>query len=101
MLLMPSRAEPCGLTQFYAFRYGTVPIVHGTGGLADSVVDVSYDSLQAGAATGFSFGPPTASAFQWAVERALALFRNGPRGGGSWPRARRRISAGTLRPANI
>lgn len=75
MLLMPSRAEPCGLTQFYAFRYGTVPIVHGTGGLADSVVDVSYDSLQAGAATGFSFGPPTASAFQWAVERALGLFR--------------------------
>lgn len=74
MLLMPSRSEPCGLTQFYAFRYGTVPVVHRTGGLADSVTDVTYETLLAGSATGFMFGTPTASAFQWALERALGMF---------------------------
>lgn len=73
MLLMPSRTEPCGLTQFYAFRYGTVPVVHRTGGLADSVVDVTHESI-AGSATGFTFDRPTTGAFQWALERALAIF---------------------------
>ncbi|CAA7623166.1 glycogen synthase GlgA [Magnetospirillum sp. UT-4] len=76
MLLMPSRFEPCGLTQFYAFRYGTVPVAHATGGLADTVVDASYDSLMTGTATGFSFEHANAGAFQWALERALGVYRN-------------------------
>ncbi|MGE5503515.1 MAG: glycogen synthase GlgA [Actinomycetota bacterium] len=75
MMLMPSRFEPCGLTQFYAFRYGTVPIAHATGGLADTVVDATYDSLMTGTATGFTFDHVNAGAFQWAIERALALYR--------------------------
>lgn len=75
MLVMPSRFEPCGLTQFYAFRYGTVPVVHVTGGLADTVVDTTYDGLMTGTATGFAFEYANAGAFQWTVERAVAMFR--------------------------
>ncbi|MBC7951595.1 MAG: glycogen synthase GlgA [Rhodospirillaceae bacterium] len=75
MLVMPSRFEPCGLTQFYAFRYGTVPVVHVTGGLADTVVDTTYDGLMTGTATGFAFEHANAGAFQWTVERAVAMFR--------------------------
>jgi starch synthase len=76
MLLMPSRFEPCGLSQMYAQRYATLPIVHSTGGLADTVVNASYDTLLTGAATGFQFDQPTASAFQWCIERAIALYRH-------------------------
>jgi len=75
MLLLPSRYEPCGLTQFYAFRYGTVPIAHATGGLADTVADTSYDSLMTGTATGFVFEHASLGAFQWCIERATELFR--------------------------
>ncbi|HSV28337.1 MAG TPA: glycogen synthase GlgA, partial [Candidatus Omnitrophota bacterium] len=75
MLLMPSRFEPCGLTQFYAFRYGCVPVVHSTGGLADTVMDTTYDSVMTGTATGFVFEHANAGAFQWCVERALGTFR--------------------------
>lgn len=75
MMLMPSRSEPCGLTQFYAFRYGTLPVVHATGGLADTVVDTSYDTLMTGTANGFSFEHGNAGAFQWCIDRALSLFR--------------------------
>ena len=74
ILLMPSRFEPCGLTQFYAMRYGTVPVVHATGGLADTVMDCSYDGLMTGTGTGFVFEHANAGAFQWCVERALASF---------------------------
>lgn len=76
MLVMPSRFEPCGLTQFYAFRYGTVPVAHMTGGLADTVVDATYDSMMTGTANGFVFEHANAGAFQWTMERALALFRD-------------------------
>lgn len=76
ILLMPSRYEPCGLTQIYALRYGTLPVVHMTGGLADTVVDATYDAIQQGAATGFRFDQPTASAFQWAIERAIGLYHH-------------------------
>jgi len=75
MLVMPSRFEPCGLTQFYAMRYGTIPVVHVTGGLADTVVDTTYDGLMTGTATGFAFEHANAGAFQWTVERALGMFR--------------------------
>lgn len=89
ILLMPSRFEPCGLTQFYAFRYGTVPVAHATGGLADTVMDTTYDTLMTGTATGFAFEHLNAGAFQWAVERAVALFAQKPQ----W----RKIQAACLR----
>jgi len=74
MLVMPSRFEPCGLTQFYAMRYGAVPVVHATGGLADTVMDCSYDGLVTGTGTGFVFEHANAGAFQWCLERAIAAF---------------------------
>jgi starch synthase len=76
IVLMPSRFEPCGLTQIYAMRYGTLPVVHRTGGLADTVVDATYDALLLGTATGFLFEQPTASAFQWSIERAIGIYRH-------------------------
>jgi len=71
MFLMPSRFEPCGLNQFYSLKYGTVPIVHNTGGLADSVVDCNEESLANNTATGFKFYNPTAADLQQAILRAL------------------------------
>lgn len=76
VLLMPSRFEPCGLTQIYALRYATLPLVHRTGGLADTVVDATYDALLHGTATGFAFEQPSAGALQWCIERAIALYHH-------------------------
>ncbi len=76
MFLMPSRYEPCGLNQMYSLRYGTPPIVHETGGLADTVTNASPETLQAGAANGFSFGKFTQAACDDAINRALAAFQN-------------------------
>ncbi len=76
MFLMPSRYEPSGLNQLYSLRYGTVPIVRRTGGLADSVVDVSPESLHAGRANGFVFDAYTPEALVATVGRALAGFRD-------------------------
>jgi starch synthase len=73
--LMPSLFEPCGLTQLYSLRYGTIPIVHRTGGLADSVED--YDA-ETGEGTGFVFNSYSPVAFTEACRRALALYRNKP-----------------------
>lgn len=81
--LMPSRFEPCGLNQLYSLRYGTVPIVHRTGGLADTVVHVNPRSLADGSATGFLFDEPTGESLWRAVQQALALFRGG---GDTWRR---------------
>ena len=72
--LMPSRFEPCGMNQMYSLRYGTPPIVHATGGLADTVIDANPATLADGTATGFSFVPATASALGGAIERFLELF---------------------------
>ncbi len=72
-LLVPSRYEPCGLTQMYALKYGTVPIVRRTGGLADTVEQWS-PSRQTG--TGIVFDAYTKSAVHWALEAAQALYAN-------------------------
>lgn len=75
ILLHPSRFEPCGLTQLYALRYGTLPIVRNVGGLSDSVVDFNDESLRTEMATGFVFDEPDALAMLRALDRALALYR--------------------------
>jgi starch synthase len=75
--LVPSRFEPCGLTQLYALRYGTVPIVRNVGGLADTVVDANPENLATGRATGVVFEAPSSSALLDAIDRAYALFRVG------------------------
>jgi len=76
LFLMPSRFEPCGLNQLYSLRYGTPPVVHAVGGLADTVVDATRENLEAGRATGFLFRQPTTDALLEAVQRALKLYRN-------------------------
>ena len=74
-IAVPSRFEPCGLTQMYGLRYGTLPIVRRVGGLADTVVDADEVALAAGTATGFSFSAATPAAFEACVQRAQALRR--------------------------
>ena len=76
--LMPSRFEPCGLNQLYSLRYGTVPIVHRTGGLADTVSQVTAQGLADGSATGFLFDDASAESLWHAVEQALVLYRGDP-----------------------
>jgi starch synthase len=75
MILAPARFEPCGLTQLYAMRYGSPPIVRRTGGLADTVVNADRHSIADQTATGFSFGDPTAAAMTDAMARALKRYR--------------------------
>ena len=72
-ILVPSRFEPCGLTQMYGLRYGTLPIVRRVGGLADTVADATPAALAAGTATGFVFDAATPAALERCVRQALAL----------------------------
>ncbi len=97
LLLMPSRFEPCGLTQLYAMTYGTLPLVHRTGGLADTVLDDADPDQQS--ATGFCFDEPSADALWNTLLRALechtrtarwqTLQANGMRRDSSWGHAAR------------
>lgn len=75
-VLVPSRFEPCGLTQFYGLRYGCVPLVSRVGGLADTIIDANLAALDRGVATGFQFIPVTPEALGHALGRAIALYRD-------------------------
>ncbi len=70
-IAVPSRFEPCGLTQMYGLRYGTLPIVRRVGGLADTVTDADERALADASATGFSFDAATPVAFERCVARAV------------------------------
>jgi starch synthase len=73
-ILVPSRFEPCGLTQLYGLRYGTLPVVRRVGGLADTVVDATEEAVKADRATGFSFDAATPAALDGALQRATAVY---------------------------
>jgi len=75
ILLAPARFEPCGLTQLYALKYGTLPVVRRTGGLADTVVDATATSIADRTATGFVFDEATKDELVSALSRALSLYR--------------------------
>jgi starch synthase len=74
MFLMPSRFEPCGLGQLISFRYGTIPVVHAVGGLAETVRDADADPMRG---NGFSFSRYDAGEFTDAIDRAIRAFRSG------------------------
>lgn len=84
-ILVPSRFEPCGLTQLYGLAYGCVPLVARTGGLADTVIDANPAALAAGVATGIQHGPVSYDTLSVALTRAVSLY-NAP---GQWERLQR------------
>ncbi len=100
LFLMPSQYEPSGLNQLYSMKYGTVPVVRATGGLADTVLDCTPQTLADGTATGFTFGAYNHEALLGAIQRGLEtylqhpnqwlrLIRNGMRQDWSWDRSAR------------
>jgi starch synthase len=101
-ILVPSRFEPCGLTQLCALRYGAIPIVSRVGGLADTVIDANEMGRAAGVATGIVFAPPASQALESALVRATDLFahpadwqrmqRNAMRADVSWDRSGRQYA---------
>lgn len=96
-IVIPSRFEPCGLTQLYGLAYGCVPVVARTGGLADTVIDANIAALDAQVATGIQFGGVTREALLHALHRACALYadqlswrclqRNGMKADFTWGRS--------------
>jgi len=75
-LAVPSRFEPCGLTQLCALRYGAIPVVSRVGGLEDTVVDADESAMADGTATGFKFAPVTSDGLAGALRRAHAAYRD-------------------------
>ncbi|KQZ16439.1 glycogen synthase [Mesorhizobium sp. Root552] len=75
-IVIPSRFEPCGLTQLYGLRYGCVPLVARTGGLADTIIDANDAALAAGVATGFQFEPDNAGSLLYAIDRMIEAYGN-------------------------
>jgi len=102
-IVVPSRFEPCGLTQLCALRYGAPPIVSRVGGLADTVIDANEAACSAGVATGIQFSPPSVEALSYALNRAVDLMRkpdamrrarlNGMRSDVSWRGPAKRYAA--------
>jgi starch synthase len=102
IFLMPSLYEPCGLNQLYSLKYGTVPVVHTTGGLADTITNFSEAALAEEAANGFSFGEYTVAALANVLDRACKIYanksvweqlvRNGMRQDWSWGHSAREYS---------
>jgi starch synthase len=86
---VPSRFEPCGLTQLYGLRYGTIPLVHQVGGLADTVVDASEAAVREDRATGFSYRGAHLDELSHALRRAIDLWHNPP----LWQRVMQRAMA--------
>jgi starch synthase len=78
MFVMASRYEPCGLNQMYSLRYGAVPIVHRTGGLADTITDATPEQLAQGTANGFSFSTYDADHLEQALNRACHMYEREP-----------------------
>ena len=101
-ILIPSRFEPCGLTQLYALRYGCVPVVARTGGLADTVIDANEAALSAGVATGFQFTPVNSLTMRHAIRRTAEahadrkvwtrMQKQGMKADVSWDRSARRYA---------
>jgi starch synthase len=85
-ILVPSRFEPCGLTQFCGLRYGCVPVVARVGGLSDSIIDANDAALAAGVATGVQFLPVDQAGLDNAIARTIALYRDRP----AWTRMQKR-----------
>ena len=97
-ILVPSRFEPCGLTQLCALRYGAIPVVSRVGGLADTVIDANEMALAAGTGNGVQFSPVTREALALALARTVAIWRDR----GAWQRLQRQAMAtdvGWQRPA--
>ncbi|MDR2787875.1 MAG: glycogen synthase GlgA [Candidatus Accumulibacter sp.] len=87
ILLVPSRFEPCGLTQLYALHYGTLPLVRHVGGLADTVVDINDETLAQDRATGFVFGEASRHALGARIREACEFYRNN---GSAWEKIQRK-----------
>ncbi len=102
-ILIPSRFEPCGLTQLYGLRYGTIPVAARTGGLADTIIDANDAALNAGCATGLLHQPGSGDALRHAITRAAHLYaapsiwqairRQGMRADWGWDRSSARYAA--------
>jgi starch synthase len=76
IFLMPSKYEPCGLNQMYSLRYGTIPVVRETGGLADTIIDANDENLNNGTATGFTMKGYFAAELLFTIDRALEMYKS-------------------------